>query len=67
MAASRDRSLVKAGAQITAKEVRASGHRWNFDPTLGVGRQPLWSRFEETFGEDTYLASELGGRGNKRL
>ena len=60
MAAARDRALVKEGAAITAKEVRASGHRWNFDPTLGVGRQPLWSRFEETFGEDTYLASEMG-------
>ena len=42
MAAARDRALVKEGAAITAKEVRASGHRWNFDPTLGVGRQPLW-------------------------
>lgn len=60
MAATRDRNMVRAGAQMTAKEVRASGHRWNFDPTLGVGRQPLWARFEETFGEDTYLAAELG-------
>ena len=60
MAAARDRDMARQSAAVTAKEVRASGHRWNFDPTLGVGRQPLWSRFEETFGEDTYLASALG-------
>lgn len=61
MAATRNPSLVKQAAKITAMEVRASGIRWNFDPTLGVGRQPLWSRFEETFGEDSYLTSVLGG------
>lgn len=57
MAASRNPELVKQAAKITAMETRASGIRWNFDPTLGIGRQPLWSRFEETFGEDVYLAS----------
>ena len=60
MGAARDKDLVAEAARITALETRASGVRWNFDPTLGVGRQPLWSRFEETFGEDTYLASALG-------
>jgi beta-glucosidase len=60
MAATRDPGLVHAAAVITAKEVRACGIRWNFDPVLGVGRQPLWSRFEETFGEDTYLVTEMG-------
>lgn len=61
MAATRNPGLVKQAAKITAMEVRASGIRWNFDPTLGVGRQPLWSRFEETYGEDSYLASVMGG------
>jgi beta-glucosidase len=43
-------------------ETRASGIRWNFDPVLDVGRNPLWSRFEETFGEDSYLAGILGSQ-----
>ncbi len=60
LAAARDPSVVHAAAKITAKEVRACGIRWNFDPVVGVGRQPLWSRFEETFGEDPYLVGELG-------
>ena len=61
MAATRNTALPKKAAKITAMEVRASGIRWNFDPTLGVGRQPLWSRFEETYGEDPYLAAAMGG------
>ncbi len=60
LAAARDTEIVYEATKITAKEVRACGIRWNFDPVLGVGRQPLWSRFEETFGEDTYLVSMMG-------
>jgi len=60
LAASRNPKLAFEIAEITAKEVRASGIRWNFDPVLGVGRQPLWPRFEETFGEDALLVSEFG-------
>lgn len=61
MAAARNEDLAAQTAKVTAMEVRASGIRWNFDPTLGIGRQPLWSRFEETYGEDVYLTSTLGG------
>ena len=50
MAATRDRSLVRGGAEATASLTRASGIRWNFDPVFDVGREPLWPRFEETFG-----------------
>ncbi|MEL7001253.1 MAG: glycoside hydrolase family 3 N-terminal domain-containing protein [Bacteroidota bacterium] len=59
IAATRNMDLVKESAEITAKEVRASGIRWNFDPTMGLGRQPLWSRFEETYGEDVYIATAM--------
>ncbi|HEY8399994.1 MAG TPA: glycoside hydrolase family 3 N-terminal domain-containing protein [Cytophagaceae bacterium] len=45
---------------ITAYEVRASAIPWNFSPVLDLGRQPLWSRFFETFGEDPYLATLMG-------
>jgi beta-glucosidase len=51
--------LAEQAASITAYEVRASGIPWNFSPVLDIGRQPLWSRFFETYGEDVYLATEF--------
>ncbi len=60
MAATRNPALVSNAASITAKETRSLGIPWNFDPVLDLGRQPLWSRFEETFGEDVYLVSTMG-------
>lgn len=60
LAATWNRSLAKQFAEITAYETRASGVRWNFSPVLDIGRQPLWSRFFETMGEDPFLVSELG-------
>jgi beta-glucosidase len=60
MAATRNPELVRAAAKTTAKELRASGVRWNFAPVLDIGRQPLWSRFVETYGEDVYIAKTLG-------
>jgi len=60
MAATRNPGLVKRIAKVTAMETRASGIRWNFDPVLDVGRNPLWSRFEETYGEDAHVAGVMG-------
>jgi beta-glucosidase len=60
MAATWDTALVRQEHEITAYETRASGIFWNFAPVLDVGRQPLWSRFFETFGEDPYLVTVLG-------
>jgi beta-glucosidase len=52
--------LMEKAAEITAMETRAAGIPWSFSPVLDVGRQPLWPRFWETFGEDPYLTSVLG-------
>jgi len=60
MAATRNPALVKAAAKVTANELRASGVRWNFAPVLDLGRQPLWSRFPETYGEDVYIGKVMG-------
>lgn len=60
MAATRNPKLVYESARITARETRAAGIPWNFDPVLDVGRQPLWPRFEETFGEDVHLVKIMG-------
>ena len=60
MAATRNVDYPVKAAKVTAKELRASGVRWNFAPVLDIGRQPLWSRFPETYGEDVYIAKTMG-------
>src|SRR5215204_1907915 len=60
MAASWNPALMEKAAEITAAETRAAGIPWSFSPVLDVGRQPLWARFWETFGEDPYLAKVMG-------
>ena len=60
MAATRNPEMAAAIAKVTAKELRASGVRWNFAPVLDCGRQPLWSRFPETYGEDVYIGKTMG-------
>ncbi len=59
-AATFNAELVEKGAQITAYETRAVGIPWNFSPVLDVARNPLWSRFFETYGEDPLVCAELG-------
>ncbi len=60
MAATRNPVLAAQVTKVTAKELRASGVRWNFAPVLDCGRQPLWSRFPETYGEDVYIGKTMG-------
>ena len=60
MASSWDRDLVKELGHATAKEVATDGLHWTFSPVLCLGRDPRWGRISETFGEDKYLAGELG-------
>ena len=58
--AARNTQLVEDIAAATAYETRASSIPWNFSPVLEVGRNPVWPRLWETFGEDTYLVQLLG-------
>jgi beta-glucosidase len=60
MAATWDPALMQRAAEISAAETRAAGIPWSFSPVLDVGRQPMWPRLWETFGEDPYLASVMG-------
>ncbi len=60
MAATWNPELMLRGSQIAAAETRKAGIPWTFSPVLDAGRQPLWSRLWETFGEDTYLATVMG-------
>src|SRR5689334_11077576 len=60
MAATWNPELMKRAAEINAAETRAAGFPWSFSPVLDLGRNPLWPRFWETFGEDPYLAKVMG-------
>lgn len=60
LAATWNKECAKNLGTVTAYETRASGISWNFSPVLDLGRQPLWSRFFETLGEDVHLAQEMG-------
>ena len=60
LAATFDPDLARQAGRVTAVEMRASGIPWNFSPVFDLGRQPLWSRFFETFGEDVHLVTEMG-------
>lgn len=53
-------ALVEEGARIAADEASSVGIRWTFSPMVDVARDPRWGRIAEGFGEDTWLASQLG-------
>ena len=60
MAATFNPDLSFKAGEIAAREVKASGLDWNFSPVMDIGRQPLWPRLWETYGEDVYLSSVMG-------
>ncbi len=59
-AATWDPALMQSVGEVTALEIRASGIPWNFYPVMDIGRQPVWPRFWETYGEDVYLGTSMG-------
>ncbi len=74
LAATWDPALVQAIASATGDEGRAkfhaaqragnSGQRYQgltfWSPNVNIFRDPRWGRGQETYGEDPYLAGELG-------
>src|SRR5262245_50304440 len=60
MASAWDPDLTRRVNAVIAREVRARGRTQVLSPVVDVARDPRWGRIEETFGEDPYLAGELG-------
>lgn len=60
MAATWDRDAVKEVGVITGIESKAANAFQGWSPVLDVARDPRWGRVEESFGEDTYLVTEIG-------
>ncbi|USW53662.1 Putative glycoside hydrolase, family 3, glycoside hydrolase family 3 domain, immunoglobulin [Septoria linicola] len=59
-ACSWNRTQVQAMAVQIAKEAQALGVSQLFAPVQDLAREMRWGRVEETFGEDGYLAGEIG-------
>ena len=59
-ACSWDPDVAYTMGRVTAREVATDGLHWTFSPVLCLGRDTRWGRVNETFGEDPYLAGELG-------
>jgi beta-glucosidase len=45
---------------VIGREARARGGQEAHTPVLDIGRDPRWGRIEETYGEDTYLTTQMG-------
>lgn len=60
MAGTWNLELAERTAAISAYEAKAASLVWNFSPALDVGRNPVWSRLWESFGEDVYMNEVMG-------
>ncbi|SHM56156.1 glycoside hydrolase family 3 protein [Gracilibacillus kekensis] len=59
LAATNDEKLVKEFAEIAAKEWRASGLHKMYGYMADIATDPLWMRYNGTFGEDPDLVSKM--------
>jgi len=60
MAATWDTELVQREGKAIGQEVKALGRDMILGPTVNINRVPLWGRNFEGYGEDPYLAGQLG-------
>lgn len=59
LASTWDKALITEVGKTIAGELRAQGGHIGYGPVIDLAREPRWSRVEETYGEDTYLTSEM--------
>jgi beta-glucosidase len=55
-----NRELIADIARVTAEEAIALGYTNIYSPILDIAQDPRWGRVVESYGEDPYLAGELG-------
>jgi beta-glucosidase len=60
LAATWDTELIHRIYTNVARETRSRGTNLVFSPLLDISRDPRWGRMEETYGEDTWLVSQIG-------
>ncbi len=62
LGATRNPDLLERVAQITAKEILATGVEWTFAPTLAVARNAQWGRTYESFAESPEVVASYADR-----
>ena len=62
LGAANDPDLLERIAQVTAKEILASGVEWTFAPTLAVARNSQWGRTYESYSEDPAIVGSYSGK-----
>ena len=60
LASTWDPQLVTRIFGVAAREARARGATLVLAPVIDIARDPRWGRIEETYGEDTYLSTQMG-------
>ncbi len=55
-----NKNLVREIGRITGIEARALGFTNIYAPIMDMGRDQRWGRYEDTYGEEPYLAGTLG-------
>jgi beta-glucosidase len=60
LASTWDPELLRQVNSVIGREERTRGISLVLSPVVDVARDPRWGRSEETFGEDPYLAGEMG-------
>lgn len=61
LGAARDPDLLQRIAQVTAKEILATGVDWTFAPTLAVARNGQWGRTYESYSQDPDIVCSYSG------
>ena len=59
LAATFNREYAREMGEAMAYETRAAMVPWVFSPVMDLGRNPVWPRHWESFGEDPYLNAEM--------
>lgn len=62
-----NREYASAMGEAMAYETRAAMVPWVFSPVMDLGRNPVWPRQWESFGEDPYLNAEMAVAETKAL
>ena len=60
LAATFNDSLARRMGEVLAYETRACNVPWVFSPVMDLGRNPLWPRMWESFGEDVLVNRRMG-------
>lgn len=61
LGAARDPDLLERVAEVTAREILATGVDWTFAPTLAVARNSQWGRTYESYAEDPEIVCSYSG------